>query len=122
MSYNHQDFRVVDIGRGTNQISNDEKIQQRHDIRQGNTVSLKKSNFSQGVPSKALIDATEAKKQEYCDGKEIIRLRNLKKLSQKELANKVNQKPQVIGILEQGKLVATSQNKILVNKIKNILR
>tara|TARA_Y100000389_G_scaffold188459_1_gene211064 strand:+ start:1228 stop:1584 length:357 start_codon:yes stop_codon:yes gene_type:complete len=116
---NFQDFNVVDIGHG-NRVNVDPKVKHREALRKGNTDSFHKMTSS--TVSKSLIESTEAKKIEYCDGKEIIKLRTQKKLSQKELANQVNQKAQVIQQLEQGKLNATPANKILYNKIKQRLR
>lgn len=116
---NFQDFKVVDIGHW-NRGNIDPKVNMRIQQRQGNVETFHKASDFQ--VSKSLIETTEAQKIEYCNGKEIIQLRTKKKLSQKELANLVNQKAQVIQQLEQGKLNATPANKILVNKIKQKLK
>jgi len=49
-------------------------------------------------------------------------MRTQKKLSQKELAQKSNVNVRIIQDLEANKLVATPQNKILLNKIKQLLQ
>ena len=118
----HQDFHSVNIGRGnTKKKFEDSKMEHRIASRQGNTKSIKKDNFN-GLVSKNIVEATDAQKKEYCDGKEILRLRTSLKKSQKEFASMLNQKVQIISQLEQGKLIATPQNKILCNKIKNLYK
>ena len=114
-----QDWKVVDIGNGSQKI--DPNMQKRISQRAGQTTSIHKLQHSPMV-SKSIINATEACKMDYCDGKEITRMRCKKGISQKELAHKSNQKVQIISQLEQNKLVATPENKKLYNKLKNILK
>lgn len=117
---NHQDFRVVNIGHGKN-ISDDKKLQHRIDQRKGNTVSLKK-NAKEASVSKNIIESTESMRIEYCDGKEIAKIRIQKNIKQKALAAKLNIKLNIINDLERGKLVANVENKKIYNKIKQALK
>lgn len=119
--FHHQDFKTVDIGHGGN--SSNDKISRRILARNGGLVSIPKPQFggSQQV-KKSIIESTEAQKTEYCAGKQIIGMRTQKKFSQKELAQKSNVNVRIIQDLEANKLVATPQNKILLNKIKRILQ
>ena len=116
----HQDFMTINIGHSG--ISTDDKTARRILARNGRLVSIPKPQFgsSQQV-KKSIIESTEAQKTEYCNGKQIIVMRTQKKLSQKELAQKSNVSVRIIQDLEANKLVATPQNKILLNKIKRLL-
>jgi len=117
----HQDFNTVNIGHGKiNKIVNS-KMEHRIESRLGNTKSIKKDNIN-GLVSKSVLEATDAQRREYCNGKEILRIRTSLKKSQKEFAKMLNQKTQTLNQLEQGKLTATPQNKILCNKIKNLYK
>ena len=104
----HQDFNTVNIGRGNNKKFVDSR-------------SIKKDNIC-GLVLKGVLEATDAQRREYCNGKEILRIRTSLKKSQKEFANMLNEKTQILNQLEQGKLIATPKNKILCNKIKNLYK
>lgn len=109
-----QDFVVVDIGHGKQNINH------RENARKGNTISVHKPTFVSNV-SKQIQDTTEALPTQYCDGKDIVQLRTSKNMKQKDLAKIVNEKMQTIQQLEQGRLVATPENKRIINKIKQRL-
>tara|TARA_Y100000389_G_scaffold178827_1_gene192350 strand:- start:2209 stop:2574 length:366 start_codon:yes stop_codon:yes gene_type:complete len=119
--FHHQDFKKVDIGHGCTSV--DDKMGRRILARNDRLVSIPKPQFSSSQKvKKSIIESTEAQKTEYCDGKQIIGMRTQKKLSQKELAQKSNVNVRIIQDLEVNKLVATPQNKVLLNKIKRLLQ
>ena len=119
MGFVDQDWKTVDVGYGLSHTARDSKAVCRQNMRNGNVMSVKK-RVSPDLVSKKIIDATDAQKLDNCSGKEIMALRTKHKKSQKELAQMINVKTQVITQLEQGKLPATPANKVILNKIKRV--
>merc|ERR1739848_806478 len=63
-------------------------------------------------------ESTRVKRVSVMTGKVIMRARQEKKLTQKDLATKINEKPNVINLYESGKAVPSSQ---ISNKIQKVL-
>ena len=108
----HQDFRVITIG------SKDKKLK-----------NVKKEIVKRNVSNNNSIINVNARKLEnediqlkYVDKevvKKIIQARTLQKISQQDLANKLNVRKNVITELESGKMLKNNQ---FISKVKKILR
>ena len=107
MSLNHQDFVTVNVGYG-------HKPPPKTSVLSSVSSPAKQSQSSE----------TEEKKIKYVGGvlaNAIIQLRNAKKMSQKDLANKTNMKQNEIAQIETGKVVYNGGMISKINKIQRIL-
>ena len=112
----HQDWKPVTLHRN---YTADEALKKAQ--RTGTSTSVHKQTNS-GVPnSKKLDNETEnfnIVKSGLTLGKEIQQGRNAKKLTQKQLATMLNEKPQVIQQYENGQAIPNPQ---IINKLQKAL-
>ena len=109
---NHQDFKDIVIHSKNSRLK-----QTKKEIVKKNVTN---SNKIQVINSKKLEN--EDVRPEYVskeDVKKIIQARTLLKLSQQDLANKLNVKKNVINELESGKML---KNGLFISKIKKVLK
>merc|ERR1712032_125475 len=81
------------------------------------------TNKKQGTDKNSMhldndTESTQVKKVEASVGKLIMKARNAKGLSQKELATKIQEKPQVVNEYESGKAIPNNQ---IMNKLERAL-
>ena len=84
---------------------------------------VKNTNTLQTVDFRKLDDNTDAgkhKKVELTVGRAIMKGRNAKKLSQKDLAQRINEKPNVINNYEQSKAIPNHQILMKMQKVLGI--
>tara|TARA_B100000524_G_scaffold323398_1_gene205285 strand:+ start:1969 stop:2313 length:345 start_codon:yes stop_codon:yes gene_type:complete len=105
----HQDFREIII-RGKPKQINNKKI-----VSRGNNVDLHKIKIENEQENFKILTIPIG----LC--KEIAQARNLKKLTQKELAQKLGIQSNIYNTIENGKATYDGKTKQLVNKIQNIL-
>ena len=105
----HQDFREIII-RGKPKQINNKKI-----VSRGNNVDLHKIKIENEQDNFKILTIPIG----LC--KEIAQARNLKKLTQKELAQKLGIQSNIYNTIENGKATYDGKTKQLVNKIQNIL-
>lgn len=105
----HQDFREIII-RGKQK-----KIEGKKIVSRGNNVDLHKIKIENEQDNFKILTIPIG----LC--KEIAQARNLKKLTQKELAQKLGIQSTIYNTLENGKATYDGKTKQLVNKIQNIL-
>ena len=105
----HQDFREIIIRGKPKQISN-KKI-----VSRGNNIDLHKIKIENEQENFKITTIPIG----LC--KEIAQARNLKKLTQKEMAHKLGIQLNIYNTLENGKATYDGKTKQLVNKIQNLL-
>ena len=105
----HQDFKEIII-RGKSKSLSEKKI-----IPRGNNVDLHKIKIENEQENFKITTIPMS----LC--KEIAQARNLKKLTQKELAQKLGIQSNIYNTIENGKATYDGKTKQLVNKIQNIL-
>jgi len=109
---NHQDFNIISITNPKKQ-----KVEKNIEQRKGDTSiknELKKLDDNNEVFSIQKIPSALSK--------ELINFRIKLKYSQKDIAQKLNIQQNIYNELENGKALYNNQNKILINKIENILK
>jgi len=125
-----QDWETQNVGRST--VKRATVPKKAADITrlkaQGKLVTEKKyeggknaSAHSGGVMSARKLEESEETKHAKVDkslSKAIMQARTAKKMTQKDLATKINEKPQVVGEYESGKAIPNSQ---LISKIERAL-
>lgn len=103
--------------------ADNKKMIKKKALREGTaTTEVKNKNRNQINKNRKLDEVTEGAKHKTVGislGKEILAARQKLNLSQKDLANKVNQKPAIIQEYESGKAIPNHQ---LLNKIKRVLK
>ena len=117
--YLHQDWRVVDVGSGRPATKPTKKFINSATSGYNTTTVKKDSNVNFMPNAKKIDEKTEADKVQYIDPKPFIKLRLEKKLSQKQMANLVNENETIIKELEKGKLVKSANQKLL-NKLNRL--
>ena len=106
---NHQDFTPITIGKKSLTQSKDiilknkEKYQQQHNHK----IDQESENFKITRIPRPL-------------SQEISNIRNLRKMSQKDLANRLNIPKEFIPLLENGKAIYDGKTKVIINKIQNV--
>ena len=105
----HQDFREIII-RGKPKQINNKKI-----VSRGNNVDLHKIKIENEQDNFKILTIPIG----LC--KEIAQARNLKKITQKEMAQKLGIQSNIYNTIENGKATYDGKTKQLVNKIQNIL-
>lgn len=105
----HQDLNTIVIGRPKTISKENKKLpkNKRPDLH-----AIKLENDT---------DNFEVKKVPKTLGKEIMNIRNLKKITQKDLALKLNVSKDIINNIESGKAVYDGKTKELINKIQNLM-
>lgn len=109
----HQDFRVITIGSKDKKKNNLNREIVKKNISNSNNiykVNATKLENSDDIQIK-YVDRDVVKK--------IIQARTLQKISQQDLANKLNVRKSVITELESGKMLKNNQ---FVSKVKKVLR
>tara|TARA_Y100000389_G_scaffold148109_2_gene147164 strand:- start:10347 stop:10721 length:375 start_codon:yes stop_codon:yes gene_type:complete len=122
---NHQDWKVLDIGRNTgSSLSNEEiRIKEQQKLRQGKGISIRKIVRDTPDNSTKLDQATEATKIESIKcGQEIMKGRTSQNMTRKQLAQRLNKKIEIIASFENNTAKSTPQNKKLLNDIKRLLK
>ena len=106
---NHQDFKVVNIGSGKKKSLGQKEIKPKNnlDLR---AIKLENDteNFDNPKISKSL-------------SQEIMNARNAKKITQKDMAIKINVQRNFYNDIENGKALYDSRTKEVVNKIQRNL-
>ena len=104
----HQDLRVIVIGNPKKKTNIENNIISRNNVDlHAIKVENEKDNFQiKYIPKKL--------------AQEITQTRNLKKITQKELAIRLNVQKDVIHSIENGKAIYNGKTKELINKIQNI--
>lgn len=108
----HQDFKEVVIHSKNSKLKNTKREIVKKNVSNSNNIQI--------VNSKKLEN--DDIKPEYVnkeDVKKIIQARTLQKISQQDLANKLNVRKNVINELESGKML---KNGLFVSKVKKILK
>jgi ribosome-binding protein aMBF1 (putative translation factor) len=121
----HQDWRIVDIGRQTGSaLTNEEiRVKEQQLRRQGKAVSIRKISNSAPDNSTKLDKATDPEKIESIKcGQEIMMARTSQNMTRKQLAQKLNKKIEIIASFENNSAKATPQNKKILNQIKRLLK
>ena len=109
----HQDFRVITIGSKEKKKANLSREIVKKNI--SNSNNIYKVNSSK-------LENSDEIQLKYVDRnvvKKIIQARTLQKISQQDLANKLNVRKSVITELESGKMLKNNQ---FVSKVKKALR
>jgi putative transcription factor len=107
MSLDHQDFKIITFSKNTKNL-------QKNIIPRNNNVDLHKikienetENFKiQKIPNKLV--------------REIIDARNIKKITQKEMAVKLNIQLNIYNDIESGKAIYNQQTKEIIQKIQRL--
>ena len=107
MSFDHQDFKIITLSKNTKNL-------QKNIITRNNNVDLHKikienetENFKiPKIPNKLV--------------REIIDARNIKKLTQKEMAIKLNIQANIYNDIESGKAIYNQQTKEIIQKIQRL--
>ena len=107
MSLEHQDFKIITLSKNSKNI-------QKNDLSRNNNINLQKikienetENFKvQKIPNKLV--------------REIIDVRNIKKITQKEMAVKLNIQIHIYNDIENGKAIYNQQTKDIIQKIQRL--
>ena len=109
----HQDFRVITIGSKDKKKANLNKQIVKKNISNSNNI------YNVNATKLENSDEIQLKYVDRNIVKKIIQARTLQKISQQDLANKLNVRKSVITELESGKMLKNNQ---FVSKVKKILR
>ena len=109
----HQDFRVITIGSKDKKKANLNKQIVKKNISNSNNI------YNVNATKLENSDEIQLKYVDRNVVKKIIQARTLQKISQQDLANKLNVRKSVITELESGKMLKNNQ---FVSKVKKILR
>ena len=107
MSFDHQDFKIITLSKNTKNL-------QKNNLLRNNNVDLQKikienetENFKiQKIPNKLV--------------REIIDVRNIKKITQKEMAVKLNIQINIYNDIESGKAIYNQPTKDIIQKIQRL--
>ena len=107
MSLEHQDFKIITLSKNSKNV-------QKNILQVNNNVDLHKikienetENFKiQKIPNKLV--------------REIIDVRNIKKITQKEMAVKLNIQINIYNDIESGKAIYNQQTKDIIQKIQRL--
>jgi len=107
MSFDHQDFKIITLSKNNKNL-------QKNILPRNNNVDLQKikienetENFKiQKIPNKLV--------------REIIDVRNIKKITQKEMAVKLNIQINIYNDIENGKAIYNQQTKEIIQKIQRL--
>ena len=107
MSLEHQDFKIITLSKNSKNV-------QKNDLSRNNNIDLQKikienetENFKiQKIPNKLV--------------REIIDVRNIKKITQKEMAVKLNIQINIYNDIESGKAIYNQQTKDIIQKIQRL--
>ena len=107
MSLEHQDFKIITLSKNSKNV-------QKNILQVNNNVDLHKikienetENFKiQKIPNKLV--------------REIIDVRNIKKITQKEMAVKLNIQLNIYNDIESGKAIYNQQTKEIIQKIQRL--
>ena len=107
MSLDHQDFKIITLTKNSKNV-------QKNIMTKNNNVDLNKikienetENFKiQKIPNKLV--------------REIIDVRNIKKITQKEMAVKLNIQINIYNDIESGKAIYNQQTKEIIQKIQRL--
>ena len=130
--FTHQDWNTVDVGNRGSRIKPDKQEALKKAKRTGSVVSIAKTNqtnstkagvmaTSGAINARKIEEETESfniQKTGLTLGKAIQQGRTAKKLTQKQLAVSLNEKPQVIQQYENGQAIPNPQ---IINKIERAL-
>ena len=109
----HQDFRVITIGSKDKKKANlNKQIVKKNIFNSSNIYNVNATKLENS-------DEIQLKYVDRNIVKKIIQARTLQKISQQDLANKLNVRKSVITELESGKMLKNNQ---FVSKVKKILR
>ena len=106
---NHQDLNTIIIGK-PKKVSRERNIIPRNNGPDLHTFKIENEN-----------ENFQIKKIPKTLAKEIMSSRNLKKITQKDLAIKLNVTKDIINNIENGKAIYDGKTKQLINKIQNII-
>lgn len=112
---NHQDWKPVILRKTKEQLQKDRKVQKEK------VLNTKRPNSNSISTNLKKLDGDEIKPTKYVPketAKLIQQARTLKKMSQQDLANKLNVKKNIINDLESGKMIL---NKSFLAKVKRTL-
>jgi len=104
----HQDLDIINIGSGKKINQNDKKIKKHTPNLEFIKIENETDNFQIKKIPKAL-------------SQEIIHARNTKKITQKDLSNRINVQKDMINSIENGKALYNSRTKEIINKIQKYL-
>ena len=107
MSLEHQDFKIITLSKNSKNL-------QKNNLLRNNNVDLQKikienetENFKiQKIPNKLV--------------REIIDVRNIKKITQKEMAVKLNIQINIYNDIESGKAIYNQPTKDIIQKIQRL--
>lgn len=104
----HQDLESINIGSGQKINQNEKKIKKNTPNLEFIKIENETENFQIKKIPKAL-------------SQEIINARNVKKMTQKDLANRINVQKDIINSIENGKALYNGKTKEIVNSIQRCL-
>ena len=107
MSLDHQDFKIITLSKNSKNVQkNILSINNNIDL-QKNKIENETENFKiQKIPNKLV--------------REIIDVRNIKKITQKEMAVKLNIQINIYNDIESGKAIYNQQTKEIIQKIQRL--
>ena len=106
MSLEHQDFKIITLGKNKNTSKNILPRNNQVDLHKIK-IDNENENFQiQKIPNKLV--------------REIIDARNIKKINQKDMAIKLNIQRNIYNDIENGKAIYNQQTKEIVQKIQKI--
>ena len=109
----HQDFRVITIGSKDKKKANLNKQIVKKNISNSNNI------YNVNATKLENSDEIQLKYVDRNVVKKIIQARTLQKISQQDLANKLNVRKSVVTELESGKMLKNNQ---FISKVKKALR
>jgi len=109
----HQDLRVITIGSKVKKNTNLKREIVKKNVSNSNNI------YNVNAAKLENSDEIQIKYVDKTVVKNIIQARTLQKISQQDLANKLNVRKNVITELESGKMLKNNQ---FVSKVKKILR
>ena len=109
----HQDFRVITIGSKVKKNTNLKREIVKKNVSNSNNI------YNVNAAKLENSDDIQIKYVDKEVVKNIIQARTLQKISQQDLANKLNVRKSVITELESGKMLKNNQ---FISKVKKILR
>ena len=106
MSLEHQDFKIITLGKNKNTSKNILPRNNKVDLHKIK-IDNENENFQiQKIPNKLV--------------REIIDARNIKKINQKDMAIKLNIQRNIYNDIENGKAIYNQQTKEIVQKIQKL--